>query len=842
MIRKKKKTAAALLLGLAFVVSGMLSLTACSDGEDDLDTVSISYYDELDRDENGDVIYNESLFRVNSFETIVADPFVLQVTDPASEDYGWFYLYGTVGGSYSLECYKSQDLVNWEYASLLYTTEYETDEGQAVADCYWAPEVVYDEADGYYYMFFTASRFDEDGSSRVKIHVPFVARSASPAGPFEIVSNAENENRGDTEYSCFNTDEFSLFNNDEMAKWAEELGITLAEEDDYRLKIIDLHPYQAENGEKYLYFKIEKGGDLAGVKMNSWTEPDYSTLTVLAEAGKITPGGEVNALEGSATLNEGTYVDEHNGKYYLTFSIYGYSDPRYSVCQAVSDSPLGPFRKLTAEEGGMVLSADGGSMEKIAATGHHSFIEIGDKKYIIYHAYDNMACAGSRYYCIDEIKWVTITDSTGEELDVMYCNGPTISIEPQLDINTEYTNIAGLAKAEATNVSEESNTDYLNDGLIAVNMVTNAGFMEQYVKDCEFEDDTTITLTFDDWKAVRAVMVYNSNVTSYGFENVKSIVMTCALPDGTIFKGQIEDLGFDWEQYSAYDGAGIIGGSAAIAEFDEMMVCEIEITIEKPDSNRGLSIPEIVVLGRDASTEVADKLEVCTDAYVMEQSEEEVLNDGIVVDGVLDEDIWANQNWQSFTYTSAAFSRDYTLEMTSYFGEDGLYFAFRTDDPSVYYSNETNLNRTSCIEFYLSAAEKEKYDSYTYEIDLSASGAYGINQRYPSKWGASIRVRSGVLLGANVDGEINIQNGANGYTVEYYMPYWMLGLDSEPEYVNSVPCLIVTTSEFTRERWAFAAAGYGYRDKNGVAYEQYKGYASSKPCTWMKWGKDGFIE
>ena len=91
--------------------------------------------------------------------------------------------------------------------------------------------------------------------------------------------------------------------------------------------------------------------------MNSWGDPDYSTLTQLTKTGYYTVDGtEINPAEGANNhINEGafTYIQKQadgSYKYYLTLSINGYQDKSYCVIQAVADGPLGPYRKLTEEE------------------------------------------------------------------------------------------------------------------------------------------------------------------------------------------------------------------------------------------------------------------------------------------------------------------------------------------------------------------------------------------------------------------------------------------------------------------------------------------------------------
>ena len=132
--------------------------------------------------------------------------------------------------------------------------------------------------------------------------------------------------------------------------------------------------------------------------MNSWGDPDYSTLTQLTKTGYYTVDGtEINPAEGANNhINEGafTYIQKQadgSYKYYLTLSINGYQDKSYCVIQAVADGPLGPYRKLTEEEGGIILSTDHMSWDFVSGPGHHSFVQVGEELFIVCLLYTSTA-------------------------------------------------------------------------------------------------------------------------------------------------------------------------------------------------------------------------------------------------------------------------------------------------------------------------------------------------------------------------------------------------------------------------------------------------------------------
>jgi GH43 family beta-xylosidase len=80
--------------------------------------------------------------------------------------------------------------------------------------------------------------------------------------------------------------------------------------------------------------------------------------------------------------NEGAFVIERNGVYYLMWSEYDTRDPRYSVAYGVADHPMGPFEKAADNP---ILKGEG----LVKGAGHHSVVQVPgrDEWYIAYHRF-----------------------------------------------------------------------------------------------------------------------------------------------------------------------------------------------------------------------------------------------------------------------------------------------------------------------------------------------------------------------------------------------------------------------------------------------------------------------
>ena len=128
---------------------------------------------------------------------------------------------------------------------------------------------------------------------------------------------------------------------------------------------------------------------------------------------------------------------------------------------------------------------------------------------------------GARNPAVDELKWITVKDKDGNDLDVLYSNGPTCTVQPKIEAYADYVNIAD----EAT-VSGSEDAGYLTDGLLSIYKYANPDFM-QYVQETTITETTTFTFDFADARSVRAVMVYNSKFETNAFNNIARVELIC---------------------------------------------------------------------------------------------------------------------------------------------------------------------------------------------------------------------------------------------------------------------------------------------------------------------------
>ncbi len=362
-------------------------------------------------------------------------------------------------------------------------------------------------------------------------------------------------------------------------------------------------------GDKYLYICKHNNspdrGFVLGVKIgdknSKWTDdPQWETLTKLTRQGFYTcddistKNYSALDLQEDRWVNEGPFViyNPESKLYYLTMSSNSYNTIYYTAHTAISESPLGPFRKLTKEEGGALLRADEG-WTHIAGPGHHTFVQTQGELWVVYqkHHDPTSGYASGRGVTADKVEWAYNDNG----VLVPHVNGPSFSPQPMVGLDKKYDNIASKAIITATNVAKESNTHYLNDGLIRFYS------WDEWLKEFSTGSgkETTITLTFNDYYTVRAVMVYNTWDYVYHFDKVDRIEFDFRKSDenGNTTKGTafIDGLAFDNERYVDDESEVIRPGAAAIAEFEELEVKTIRLTFK---SSTPINISEIVVLGK----------------------------------------------------------------------------------------------------------------------------------------------------------------------------------------------------------------------------------------------------
>ena len=668
---KKKKN-----FSVVFVfVLAVSMLTACADADTRVskENFLLSYYDGSDTT-NG---YDTELLYNNDSYIWGADTGVIYVSEEQSAEYGgWYYqymsstgriapLYATFvaedGNTYreAVQILRSKDLVDWEICGAVDSgMGLMIGEDEWVYNYVWAPEVIFDENSGKYFMYFSAqvqeltddlinkgarykNVYDSSGarSWQSELHLG-IAVSDTPVGPFRLVSS-ENV-YGDSKAKNPIGEVLSGINPAIMFQEHYDMGAEFAG--------IDLHPFRDGNGDLYLYFvkhasvssaatedDTQTGNHIWGIKMLDMVTPDYSSITKLIGNKTYVSvsylGGNQNewddkyprnldtSYEHTTVFPDGTSNDEihteghvveapqviatkdkeGNTVYVLSYSVLGVGNYAYDVHYAYSYSPLGPYTKAQDSEGNAILELDANN-DFETNLGHHDFVEVGDETYIVYAGVPagmNVDAYG-RAYAVDSVSWQwrSFAQSGGEKTEILIpiANGPTRTLQPKSSAVIGYHNVA--KDAEIT-VSSGEGAEFLNDGIVTTTkIVSNKDFVTN-------KDSLTVTLKFDNPTAVRGILLYNSYEYLTAFKSIESIRFELAETPESYTLGEaksclIKELGVDTWTINDVEKKMRPGGGA-VATFDEIMVNSIIINISEEVAGElaeGIGISEIYVIGK----------------------------------------------------------------------------------------------------------------------------------------------------------------------------------------------------------------------------------------------------
>ena len=358
--------------------------------------------------------------------------------------------------------------------------------------------------------------------------------------------------------------------------------------------------------------------DIWIVEMKDYITPDYSTLSLISVAGYKSVKAQERYVTDEETgetyrkvnvdprtfeygeafieigegnnVNEGPFMLERNGKYYLYYAPCGTGNMYYSICQAVADNPFGPYEKLTDYNPVIGMNQFNDYM---VCTGHHSFVYYKNEIFALYHCFWGETQAYGRTIAADRVKFVY-----NEELgyEIMYGNGPTLSIQPGNEALTGYTNVATTANISTSKNGNRDSLKYLTDGIFTVQEHT-------WNKEYTSNGESTVKLKWNEAQEVSAIFIYNSADYFKAFSKIKNIVFT--LENGS--KVKITELKFNPSNVNQ-NNLSMRQGGAAIAYFDPINVVEMEFTVSSKytyeyedggNDNVTINISEIYVMGKE---------------------------------------------------------------------------------------------------------------------------------------------------------------------------------------------------------------------------------------------------
>lgn len=144
------------------------------------------------------------------------------------------------------------------------------------------------------------------------------------------------------------------------------------------------------------------------------------------------------------------------------------------------------------------------------------------------------------------------------------------------------------------------------------------------------------------------------------------------------------------------------------------------------------------------------------------------------MDGLVDEDAYGD------TYLSFSDVNNVNMKLYAHMGEEGVFFGFVSNDKYVNYNPSHDVFENTSVEIQVAPFGTEKLNANVVQLRLGANGTPDQWVGFPSEDGYQYSKKYIPSIGAvHVNGTIN--EGADGYSVELYLPYTSIGLEEKPE-------------------------------------------------------------
>ena len=177
-------------------------------------------------------------------------------------------------------------------------------------------------------------------------------------------------------------------------------------------------------------------------------------------------------------------------------------------------------------------------------------------------------------------------------------------------------------------------------------------------------------------------------------------------------------------------------------------------------------------------------------------------DDSMTIDGNLDENIWADK--ESVVYDTTLSDGDNVSMEAKYYGTDkGAYFGIVVKDNDIFYADESvrAIGLNSGLELMFAPAGVDHVTLRCAQLRITANGEI---KRYTG-WTSSYPWQVDYfkcLSATTIQGELNAEDTSSneGYTIEIFIPWDVLGLDEQPESVLLGASLIHTENATTASK------------------------------------------
>ena len=206
------------------------------------------------------------------------------------------------------------------------------------------------------------------------------------------------------------------------------------------------------------------------------------------------------------------------------------------------------------------------------------------------------------------------------------------------------------------------------------------------------------------------------------------------------------------------------------------------------------------------------------------------IDENMTIDGVLDEDVWTNSK-NKLTAENTANGKK--MDVYTYLGENGVYFAFDVKDNALFYNPGRRQSRNTGVELYLTTLNHFTLEKGCVSVRLAPTGEgneVAIEYYRPNaagnEWTFS-KVKGKYAGAAVINGTMNSEaKDSEGYTAELAVSWELLGVESADA--------IQYTASFVQ------ALRYDGTDREANTF--FAGTTHTGVGSWKAVSNDGYIE
>lgn len=231
---------------------------------------------------------------------------------------------------------------------------------------------------------------------------------------------------------------------------------------------------------------------------------------------------------------------------------------------------------------------------------------------------------------------------------------------------------------------------------------------------------------------------------------------------------------------------------------------------------------------------------------------EVLLDNGITLDGVLDDEIWDKSSTAieiaGVTKDASADYEDIDVEVFgqrgamvyTYIGEHNIYFAFEVEDKNLYYNPIGSQSASTCVELYFTSKTQESFADGCYSVRINPTGKAGadavnigiyIPNDSATEWTDTV-LRGKAAAAVRVIGRVCNQADDESYSTEDNVGYVMEVAISK-SLIGEDADAIRFTAAFVQDK-GYDLPRLGNSFISGTSYKQ--------PDTWVIMTNDGQIQ